>query len=194
MPDVWMCLCFPILAAPPSNCQPVCPFRCGRRCELHQHSLYETEVRLPEYWSVKCHGWTLFYMNVFLFPSARELKCGIPVTDENGNRLGESANAAKQAIVQVVVSRIGMAVPAMGNGHLVSDTQYNRYLFFSLQCVNWEGGISQDLTSNRKTVLVRVWTSVQQNSDTNAHLFCNKHPNMFLHTLCCSLICLLYKS
>lgn len=37
------------------------------------------------------------------------------MTDENGNRLGESANAAKQAIVQVVVSRIGMAVPAMGN-------------------------------------------------------------------------------
>lgn len=52
-----------------------------------------------------------------MFPlfSARELKYGIPVTDENGNRLGESANAAQQAIVQVVVSRIGMAVPAMGN-------------------------------------------------------------------------------
>lgn len=44
----------------------------------------------------------------------RELKHGIPVTDENGNRLGESPNAAKQAIMQVVVSRIGMAVPAMG--------------------------------------------------------------------------------
>lgn len=50
--------------------------------------------------------------------SPRELKYGIPVTDENGNRLGESANAAKQAIVQVVVSRIGMAVPAMGNSNL----------------------------------------------------------------------------
>lgn len=36
------------------------------------------------------------------------------MTDENGNRLGESPNAAKQAIMQVVVSRIGMAVPAMG--------------------------------------------------------------------------------
>lgn len=46
--------------------------------------------------------------------SPRELKYGIPVTDENGNRLGESPNAAKQAIAQVVVSRIGMAVPAMG--------------------------------------------------------------------------------
>uniref|UniRef100_A0A665TUT5 Sidoreflexin n=1 Tax=Echeneis naucrates TaxID=173247 RepID=A0A665TUT5_ECHNA len=49
------------------------------------------------------------------FMRQRELKYGIPVTDENGNRLGESAYAAKQAIVQVVVSRIGMAVPAMGN-------------------------------------------------------------------------------
>ncbi|TSW48784.1 Sideroflexin-1 [Bagarius yarrelli] len=47
------------------------------------------------------------------FMRQRELKYGIPVTDEEGNRLGESANAAKQAIVQVVVSRIGMAVPAM---------------------------------------------------------------------------------
>lgn len=47
-------------------------------------------------------------------PLLRELKYGIPVTDEEGNRLGESASAAKQAIVQVVVSRIGMAVPAMG--------------------------------------------------------------------------------
>lgn len=49
-----------------------------------------------------------------LRPLPRELKYGIPVTDENGNRLGESPNAAKQAIAQVVVSRIGMAVPAMG--------------------------------------------------------------------------------
>uniref|UniRef100_A0A8P4GSA8 Sidoreflexin n=1 Tax=Dicentrarchus labrax TaxID=13489 RepID=A0A8P4GSA8_DICLA len=47
------------------------------------------------------------------FMRQRELKYGIPVTDENDNRLGESPNAAKQAIMQVVVSRIGMAVPAM---------------------------------------------------------------------------------
>ncbi|KAK5854045.1 hypothetical protein PBY51_015149 [Eleginops maclovinus] len=47
------------------------------------------------------------------FMRQRELKFGIPVMDENGNRLGESPNAAKQAIMQVVVSRIGMAVPAM---------------------------------------------------------------------------------
>uniref|UniRef100_A0A8C5W6T5 Sidoreflexin n=1 Tax=Microcebus murinus TaxID=30608 RepID=A0A8C5W6T5_MICMU len=43
----------------------------------------------------------------------RELRVGIPVTDENGNRLGESANAAQQAIAQVVVSRILMAAPGM---------------------------------------------------------------------------------
>ncbi|XP_042316342.1 sideroflexin-3 isoform X1 [Sceloporus undulatus] len=43
----------------------------------------------------------------------RELKLGIPITDENGNRLGESKKAAEQAIAQVVVSRIGMAAPAM---------------------------------------------------------------------------------
>ncbi|KAJ8365298.1 hypothetical protein SKAU_G00141290 [Synaphobranchus kaupii] len=47
------------------------------------------------------------------FMRQRELKYGIPVTDEKGNRLGESSSAARQAIVQVVVSRIGMAVPAM---------------------------------------------------------------------------------
>ncbi|XP_038677485.1 sideroflexin-3 [Scyliorhinus canicula] len=43
----------------------------------------------------------------------RELKFGIPVTDINGNRLGKSPKAAQQAILQVVVSRIGMAIPAM---------------------------------------------------------------------------------
>ncbi|KAL8187437.1 UNVERIFIED_CONTAM: Sideroflexin-1 [Gekko kuhli] len=43
----------------------------------------------------------------------RELKFGIPILDENGNRLGESKKAAQQAIMQVVVSRIGMAAPAM---------------------------------------------------------------------------------
>lgn len=58
----------------------------------------------------------LLYITVF---SSRELKYGIPVTDENDNRLGESPNAAKQAIMQVVVSRIGMAVPAMGNVHII---------------------------------------------------------------------------
>uniref|UniRef100_A0A674MIS7 Sidoreflexin n=1 Tax=Takifugu rubripes TaxID=31033 RepID=A0A674MIS7_TAKRU len=44
----------------------------------------------------------------------RELKHGIPITDENDNRLGESSKAAQQAISQVVVSRILMAAPGMG--------------------------------------------------------------------------------
>lgn len=50
------------------------------------------------------------------------------MTDENGNRLGESPNAAKQAIMQVVVSRIGMAVPAMGKVNIVSTCLLNRPL------------------------------------------------------------------
>lgn len=53
----------------------------------------------------------------------RELKYGIPVTDAEGKRLGESAKAAQQAIVQVVVSRIGMAIPAMGK------IQFSSFLF-----------------------------------------------------------------
>lgn len=42
-----------------------------------------------------------------------ELRKGIPVFDKNGNRLGESAIAAKMGITQVVLSRIGMASPSM---------------------------------------------------------------------------------
>lgn len=45
---------------------------------------------------------------------SRELQHGIPITDENDNRLGESTKAAQQAISQVVVSRILMASPGMG--------------------------------------------------------------------------------
>uniref|UniRef100_A0A8C5CPA9 Sidoreflexin n=1 Tax=Gadus morhua TaxID=8049 RepID=A0A8C5CPA9_GADMO len=43
----------------------------------------------------------------------RELKHGIPITDENDNRLGESTQAAQQAISQVVVSRILMVTPLL---------------------------------------------------------------------------------
>lgn len=54
------------------------------------------------------------HTSMMVFLLCRELKVGIPVTDENGNRLGESANAAQQAIAQVVISRILMAAPGMG--------------------------------------------------------------------------------
>lgn len=36
------------------------------------------------------------------------------MTDEEGRRLGQSVAAAKQGIFQVVISRICMAIPAMG--------------------------------------------------------------------------------
>ena len=49
--------------------------------------------------------------NVSMF--GRELTNGIPVFDENGNRLGLSKRAAASAIVQVVVSRVLMATPGM---------------------------------------------------------------------------------
>lgn len=66
----------------------------------------------------------VFFLNHFY----RELKFGIPILDENGNRLGESKKAAQQAIVQVVVSRIGMAAPAMGewslHGHRLCQNIY----------------------------------------------------------------------
>ncbi|XP_026285537.1 sideroflexin-1 isoform X2 [Frankliniella occidentalis] len=43
----------------------------------------------------------------------RELKEGISLVDNDGNKIGQSAVAAQQAIGQVVFSRIGMAVPSM---------------------------------------------------------------------------------
>uniref|UniRef100_A0A3Q4H7J0 Sideroflexin-1 n=1 Tax=Neolamprologus brichardi TaxID=32507 RepID=A0A3Q4H7J0_NEOBR len=74
----------------------------------------------------------------------RELQHGIPIMDENDNRLGESSKAAQQAISQVVVSRIlmaspGMAIPPFLMNHLekkaflrVSTPHRFRFLFFSL--------------------------------------------------------------
>jgi len=43
----------------------------------------------------------------------RELLHGIPVFDDNGNRLGDSKVAAKRAIAMTVISRITMALPGM---------------------------------------------------------------------------------
>lgn len=42
-----------------------------------------------------------------------EIRDGIAVFDKDGQRVGESSTAAKKAIAQVVLSRIGMAVPGM---------------------------------------------------------------------------------
>lgn len=64
---------------------------------------------------------SLFFPLVF-----RELKHGIPITDEKDNRLGESSKAAQQAISQVVVSRILMAAPGMGTeAPVVTDVHTN---------------------------------------------------------------------
>jgi tricarboxylate carrier len=43
----------------------------------------------------------------------RELQNGVTVLDENGNKIGESKAAAKEAIAMVTVSRIAMATPGM---------------------------------------------------------------------------------
>lgn len=51
----------------------------------------------------------------------REIRCGIPVVDANGNKLGESKVAAKWGIAQVVFSRIGMALPGMVIPPIIMD-------------------------------------------------------------------------
>jgi hypothetical protein len=43
--------------------------------------------------------------------SSRELKNGVPVSDDNGKVYGNSVNAAQQGIAQVTMSRIFMACP-----------------------------------------------------------------------------------
>ncbi|XP_065289685.1 sideroflexin-3 [Dermacentor albipictus] len=52
----------------------------------------------------------------------REINHGIPVVDDNGNRLGESKVAAKWAIAMVVLSRVGMAAPGMVFPPIVMNT------------------------------------------------------------------------
>uniref|UniRef100_A0A3B3RG39 Sidoreflexin n=1 Tax=Paramormyrops kingsleyae TaxID=1676925 RepID=A0A3B3RG39_9TELE len=66
----------------------------------------------------------------------RELKHGIPITDENGNRLGESKKAAQQAISQVVVSRILMASPGMAIPPFLMNTLEKRAFLKFVPCVS----------------------------------------------------------
>uniref|UniRef100_A0A3P8TRJ8 Sidoreflexin n=1 Tax=Amphiprion percula TaxID=161767 RepID=A0A3P8TRJ8_AMPPE len=58
----------------------------------------------------------------------RELQHGIPITDENDNRLGQSTKAAQQAISQVVVSRILMASPGMIPPFLMNHLEKKAFL------------------------------------------------------------------
>ncbi|KAF3827851.1 hypothetical protein GH733_001086 [Mirounga leonina] len=66
----------------------------------------------------------------------RELQVGIPVTDEDSQRLGHSVAAAKQGIFQVVISRICMAIPAMAIPPVIMDTLEKKDF---LKCRPWLG-------------------------------------------------------
>jgi len=44
----------------------------------------------------------------------REIQEGVPVSDIDGKRLGNSKTAAQRGIALVTISRIGMAAPGMG--------------------------------------------------------------------------------
>uniref|UniRef100_A0A8C9TBC7 Sidoreflexin n=1 Tax=Scleropages formosus TaxID=113540 RepID=A0A8C9TBC7_SCLFO len=70
----------------------------------------------------------------------RELKHGIPIMDENGNRLGESTKAAQQAITQVVISRILMASPGMAIPPFIMNTLEKKALLkrFPWMTVIWK--------------------------------------------------------
>ena len=52
-------------------------------------------------------------------PARREMAEGIQLFDAEGRRVGRSPQTAKEAIVMVTVSRIGMAIPSMGRMALV---------------------------------------------------------------------------
>ncbi|KAG1680663.1 Sideroflexin-1 [Nymphon striatum] len=56
----------------------------------------------------------------------KELKDGIAVVDEHGEKLGNSKVAAKKAIIQVVFSRIGMAIPGMVIPPLIMNSLENK--------------------------------------------------------------------
>jgi len=55
---------------------------------------------------------------------------GIPVFTEDGERIGQSAAAARKAIAQVVVSRVFMATPGMCKFCLTFIHTYTQYIYF----------------------------------------------------------------
>jgi hypothetical protein len=55
-----------------------------------------------------------------VWPCCREVQEGVPVSDVNGNKLGDSKIAAQRGIALVTFSRIGMAAPGMGEYHSVA--------------------------------------------------------------------------
>lgn len=61
-----------------------------------------------------------------------ELSEGIEIVDENGKVLGKSKKAAKIAISQVVMSRIGMCVPGMSTYMYILCAVY--LYFIPLEC------------------------------------------------------------
>lgn len=75
----------------------------------------------------------LVWFSLFDLLVFRELQHGIPITDENDNRLGESKKAAQQAISQVVVSRILMASPGMGTNIAASVIRIAYLMWGSLK-------------------------------------------------------------
>lgn len=62
----------------------------------------------------KCQSVIKLKQYLFLPVISREIQDGVPVVDSNGNKMGESKVAAKQGIIAVVLSRVGMASPGMG--------------------------------------------------------------------------------
>ncbi|XP_023617199.1 sideroflexin-1 isoform X1 [Myotis lucifugus] len=102
----------------------------------------------------------------------RELKVGIPVTDENGTRLGESAQAAQQAIAQVVVSRILMAAPGMAIPPFIMNTLEKKAFLKStppsltLTCAmsSFTGGVFGDQVRRQKKWSLRACMESLQNN------------------------------
>jgi len=65
-----------------------------------------------------------------------EIRDGIAVFDKDGKRVGESSQAAKKAIAQVVLSRIAMAIPGMIIPPIIMDRLERKPFMRSRQWLN----------------------------------------------------------